>query len=120
MKYKPGYYEAYNNLGVVYSEMRDRKKAIENFNIVLKKPDNHVHCQKIICTSTNMRLVSFEKDKEYIKNIGSTDHVIYPLCLLFLDDDPEGQLFRAKEYVRKKYNITPLDPIIKPKNKPKK
>ena len=122
LKYKPGYYEAYNNLGVVYSEMRDHEKAIENFNIVLKEqPDNHTSLsQKLYAQAQICDWSSFEKDKEYIKNIGSTDHVIPPFCLLFLDDDPEGQLFRAKEYVRKKYNITPLDPIIKPKNKPKK
>ena len=122
LKYKPGYYEAYNNLGVVYSEMRDHEKAIENFNIVLKEqPNNHTSLsQKLYAQAQICDWSTFEKDKQYIKNIGSTDHVIPPFCLLFLDDDPEGQLIRAKEYVRKKYNITPLDPIIKPKNKSQK
>ena len=114
--------EAYNNLGVVYSEMRDHEKAIENFNIVLKEqPDNHTSLsQKLYAQAQICDWSTFEKDKQYIKNIGSTHHVIPPFCLLFLDDDPEGQLFRAKEYVKKKYNITPLESVEKPLKKPEK
>lgn len=122
LKYKPGYYEAYNNLGVVYSEMRDHEKAIENFNIVLKdQPDNHTSLsQKLYAQAQICDWSSFEKDKNYIKNIGQTHHVIPPFCLLFLDDDPNGQLFRAKEYVKKKYNITKFEPLDRPKKIPEK
>ena len=81
MKYKPGYYEAYNNLGVVYSEMRDHEKAIENFNIVLKEqPDNHTSLSQELYAQAQICDWSPLKDKEYIKNIGSTDHVIPPFA----------------------------------------
>ena len=85
LKYKPGYYEAYNNLGVVYSEMRDHEKAIENFNIVLKEqPNNHTSLsQKLYAQAQICDWSSFEKDKQYIKNIGSTDHVIPPFAYYF-------------------------------------
>ena len=122
LKYKPGYIEAYNNIGVVYSEMRDHQKAVENFNIVLKeKPDNHTSLsQKVYAQAQICDWSSFESDKNYFQAVYSSDYIIPPFCLLFLDDNPEMQLIRAKEYVKKKYNPEPLKEIEKPKTKPNK
>lgn len=122
IKYKPDYIAPYNNLGVIYTEMRDYEKSIEYFNTVLEaESDNHTSfAQKLYAQAHICDWSTFVKDRDYIKSLGSTNHVMPPFCLLFLDDDPGGQLFRAKEYVQKKYKVNEFQSLTRPKFKPKK
>ncbi len=56
--------QAYYNLGLVYQSIGDFKKAIENFEIVLKLSPGHTNADKMIS-----RLTKYSKKHPHIKQM---------------------------------------------------
>ena len=63
----------------------------------------------------------FKEDRDHFKNLGDANIIIPPFSLLAIDDDPEKELLRAKNYTEMKCpNKSPHEKKLPPKIKPNK
>jgi len=123
LKLKPNYPEAYNNLGVAYCEVQDYEKAVENFDKVLELNSDHhmARAQRAFAAGQLCDWSKFDEDKNHFRNLGDSNFVIPPFALLALDDNPEKQLLRAKNYTELRCpNKRPHEKKSPPKQKPEK
>ena len=123
LQFKPNYPEAYNNLGVAYCEIQDYQEAVRNFDKVLELNSEHhmARAQRAFAAGQLCDWSRFEEDTSHFKDLGDTNILIPPFSLLALDDDPEKELLRAKNYTEMKCpNKSPHEKKSPPQNKPKK
>ena len=123
MQFKPNYPEAYNNLGVAYCEIQDYGEAVKNFDKVLElNPEHHMsRAQRAFAAGQLCDWTKFKEDSDHFKNLGDANIIIPPFSLLAMDDDPEKELLRAKNYTEMKCpNKSPHEKKLPPKIKPNK
>ena len=103
LKINSKYPEALSNLGVAYLARKEIKIAIEYFNKALSIDPNFLsaitqklYAQRVICDWSEIK-----KEKMYLDKLVYGGQNITPWQLLSLEDNPERQLNRAKNFSKK-------------------
>ena len=107
---QPDYVESYYNLGSVFSELGKLDEAIKaSAKAIMLKPDyelaraSHLYQLAQICAWETI-----EKNRTWIPQLGRKKEAVRPFHLLSLEDAPDRQKKRAKNYFKNKFSQKPI------------
>ena len=119
---RPKFSEAYNNLGNVYQLQGRLDSAINAYKCALEiMPGNStsesrmMHQLSHICDWSQLDLLNNPCER-----LGIITTAVSPFSMLSVEDNPERQLIRSRNWVKESYKQQPLPFPEKPKVRPKR